>query len=61
MLEVRTDFSAVDVSGALHNLKSEQESKTFEALVWEMEQVWEKELAVVRIVGSEATGPAADR
>jgi putative alpha-1,2-mannosidase len=61
VLEVRTAFSAVDVSGALQNLKAEQESKTFEALGWEMEQVWEKELAVVRIEGSEATGPAADR
>ncbi|NLA16172.1 MAG: glycoside hydrolase family 92 protein [Bacteroidales bacterium] len=59
VLEVRTAFSAVDAHGALQNLETEQESKTFETLIWEMEQLWEKELAVVRIEDRQATGPAA--
>lgn len=48
-LEIHIAFSAVDTKGALQNLETEQAGKSFESLVWEMEQVWEQALSVVHI------------
>jgi putative alpha-1,2-mannosidase len=49
VLEIQIAFSSIDALGALNNLKSEQDGKSFETLLWEAGQLWEKELRVITI------------
>ncbi|HOG26047.1 MAG TPA: glycoside hydrolase family 92 protein [Bacteroidales bacterium] len=49
VLEIQVAFSSVDALGALNNLKAEQEGKSFETLLWEAGQLWEKELDVITV------------
>ncbi|MCL2042209.1 MAG: GH92 family glycosyl hydrolase [Bacteroidales bacterium] len=48
-LEIRVALSAVDCLGALQNLKTETEGKSFEQLRQETQDKWEKELSVIEI------------
>ncbi|MDD4920228.1 MAG: glycoside hydrolase family 92 protein [Bacteroidales bacterium] len=49
ILEIQIAFSSIDALGALNNLKAEQNGKSFETLLWEAGQLWEKELGIITI------------
>ncbi len=52
-LEVRVALSAVDAAGALRNLEAETGGKTFDDVVAETQEKWERELSVAQVETSE--------
>jgi len=52
-LVIKVGISAVSAEGALKNLKTETEGKSFDELVQEAGNAWEKELSAIDIEGTE--------
>lgn len=52
-LTVKVALSAVSTEGALNNLQAEVGQKSFETIVEETQQKWEKELATIEATGSQ--------
>lgn len=61
VLEVQVALSAVDALGALNNLRTEMEGKSFEAVLWQAREKWNKELSVVTIESASGNKILEDR
>ncbi len=61
VLEVQVALSAVDALGALNNLRTEMGGKSFESVLWQAQEKWNKELSVVTIESASGNKVLEDR